>query len=73
MGCSQAISQDFMLGGDVREHGVQTKSGSAEPWAQSAPAHSEAVLGVGEGGGRPLLPRGSGGITPENFRNSKCS
>jgi hypothetical protein len=31
----QAISQDFMLGGGVRESmGVQTKSGSAEPGAR---------------------------------------
>jgi len=63
----QAISQDFMLGGCKREHGVQTKSGSAEPGARSAPAHGEAVLGVGAGGGRPLPPRGSGGITPGKF------
>jgi hypothetical protein len=47
--------------------GVQTKSGSAEPGARSAPAHGEAVLGVGAGGGRPLPPRGSGGRTPGKF------
>jgi hypothetical protein len=50
---SQAISQDFMLGGCKREHGVQIKSGSAEPGALRAPAHGKAVLGVGAGGVAP--------------------
>jgi len=30
-------------------------------------ARRVAVLGVGAGGGRPLLLRVSGGVTPENF------
>jgi hypothetical protein len=38
-----------------REHGVQTKSGSAEPGA-----HGEAVLGVGAGGATPSRHGGPG-------------
>jgi hypothetical protein len=56
-----------MLGGVRESMVVQAKSGPAEPGARSAPAHGEAVLGVGVGGGRPLPPRGSGGITPGHF------
>jgi hypothetical protein len=58
----------FHASGGVRESmAIQTKSGSAELGAQSDPAHGEAVLGVGAGGGRSLPPGGYGGITPENF------
>jgi hypothetical protein len=40
--------------------GVQTKSGSAEPGARSAPAHGEAVLRVGAGGATPSRHGGPG-------------
>jgi len=35
-------------------------------------AQHVAVLGVGAGRGRPLPPRGSGGVTPEKFLRFLC-
>ena len=43
--------------------------GTAEPGAR--PRTAEGRAGGGAGGGVPLLPRGSGGITPENFFESQ--
>jgi hypothetical protein len=44
------------------------RSGSAEPGAQNAPARGRRPSGGRvQGGGRPLPPRGSGGITPRKF------
>jgi hypothetical protein len=63
---AQAISQDFMLGGVRESIGVQTKSGSAEPGARSAPGHGKAVLGVGAGGVVPSA-KGVRGFNPGKF------
>ena len=38
--------------------------------AQSARGRPKADLGVGTGGGRPLMIRGFGGVTPGKFLNS---
>jgi hypothetical protein len=52
---SQGVIQDFEFGGVLK---YEWGSGSAEPGAQSAPAHGAAMLGVGAGGGPGVITPG---------------
>jgi hypothetical protein len=63
----QAVTQDFYFGGVTEAVGVQSRSGSAESGARSAPPTVVGRAGEDAGRGRPSHQGGLGVQPPENL------